>query len=368
MACYDNIIGLSRADCPCIDTAPGEGFDTSLSGLYMADLTPLDNLEGLEECGVGSVWDMLGKSRDEAVKIFVADTNAMLMNTFSSRRENFKGQIGEAVGRETLETSNTYAGIRLAFNPMRGGRIKITKIGTLFSGAGTLTLKIHNALNVQVWTGDVTISNGWTLNTLETAITLPTFVEFSNTHEYFLTYTYNPSNKPKLNKINCGCGGFVPWYDLSNPMWKNQHSGGRAWAGWMMCGGWTGNTLTDFDQATGNDGTIMNGLALQIELGCDIGQVLCNGTLDFETDPFAMSIAHAIRYKADSIMLQKLLGSTDLTRSNTINREYYKERRGEMTGRYNKMIDYITQSASLQNIDCLTCKDPHGMIVKPVLT
>lgn len=368
MACYDNIIGLSRADCPCIDTAPEEGYNTSLSGLYMTDLTPLDNLEGLAECGAGSVWDMLERSREDAVKAFIADTNAMMMDNFSPRREKFTGQIGEAVGRETLSTNNTYAGIRLAFNPMRGGRIKITKIGTLFSGAGTLTLKIHNSLNVEVWSGSVTIANGWVLNTLGEAIILPTYVDFSDTHEYFLTYTYNPSNLPKLNKINCGCGGFVPWYDLSNPMWKNQHSGGRAWAGWLMAGGWTGDTLTDFDQTITSTGTTMNGLALQIELGCDIGQILCNGSLDFDTDPLAMSIAYAIRYKADSIMVQKLLGSTELTRSNTINREYYKERRNEMNKGYMENIKYISQSASLQNIDCLTCKDPHGMIVKPVLT
>lgn len=368
MACYDNIIGLSRADCPCIDTAPAEGYNTSLSGLYLSDLSPLDSIEGLDECGVGSIWEIMDTSRTEGTNTFVADTNSLMMTTFAPKREKFTGQIGEASAREILSTDKTYVGATISCNPMRGGRIKITKIGTLFSGAGTLTLKIHNSLNVQVWTGSVTIANGWLLNTLSSPIILPTYIDFSELHEYTVSYEFNPANPPRLNKISCGCGGLVPWFDRANPMYKNSYTGGKAWANWIMVGGWQGDTLTDFDIAPATTGTYMNGLAFQIELGCDIGQVLCNGSLDFATDPFAMSIAFAIRYKTAEILASKLLGSTELTRTNMINREYLKEMRNEWGKKYNDITAYIAEQASLQQNDCLTCKDESGMSIRTVFS
>ena len=367
LTCYDNIIGLARVDCPCIEDAPPEGFSTSESGLYITDTPPFDSLSGYDECGDGSIWDMLDKSREEAIRTFVADSNALLMRNFTSRRERFTGQIGEATGRDAFSTENTYAGIRIACNPLRGGRIKITHIGTLFHGSGTLALTITNSLNVQVATATVDILNGWKLNTLATPIVLPTYIDFAEEHEYFITYQYNPSNQPRINKINCGCGGFVPWFKQDNPMWKSAHPGNRAWANWIQVGGWSGDTLTDFDLAPSSTNTQMNGLAIQVELGCDVGKVLCNGSLDYTSDPFALSIAYAIRYKAWEILGAKVLASTKLNRTNVINRETLQGFKREWNAKYAENVNNITQEAQMRQNDCLACREDSGMRVQTIL-
>lgn len=367
-SCYDNIIGLARADCPCIEAEPPAGYNTSTSGLFLADVPPFDALSGYEECGSGSVWDLMAKSREEAISTFIADTNSLLMRNFKPRRERFTGQIGEATGREAVESDKYYASLQIACNPLRGGRIKITHIGTLFHGAGTLDIAIYNSLNELVGEVEVEILNGWKLNLLETPIILPTYIDFDNKHEYYLTYEYNPDNKPRNNLIGCGCGGFVPWYDLERPMWKDAHPNNRAWANWIMVGGWTGNTLTDFDRVSGGSQMRGNGLAIQVELGCDIGQVLCNGSLDYDSDPFALSQAYAIRHKTSEIMASKLLASTDLNRMNMINREVLQALKREWNGQYSENVQYICQEAQLRQNDCLVCRDDNGLAVRTILS
>lgn len=370
MACYDNIIGLARADCPCVPAEPTNDFDTSESGIYITDLEPLDNLTGYSECGETSIWTILDKVRAEAVRTFKADTNALLMQTFAPRRERFSGQIGEASGREVFDTSKTYAGMRIACNPMRGGTLKITSIGTLFSGAGTLSLSIYNSLNAQVVAPfNVTIANGWTLNALATPIELPLHVNFDTRHEYFIVYTFNGSNPAKINNISCGCGGFVPWYSTDRPMWHNNNYGGsKSWANWMMAGGWEGDSLTDFDLCENTTTTKLNGLALGVELGCDISQILCKDTLDFTNDALALTMAYAIRWKAAELLASKLLMTTDLNRQNVINREALKDVRKEWQAKYNEATRYIAENAPLRQNDCVTCKDRVEMAVETVFT
>ena len=366
--CYNNIIGIARADCPCIPTDPPSGYNTSTSGLYLTDVAPFDSLQWDENCTDGSIWDLSAKAVSQAVTTFVADTNALLMRKFSPKREKFKGQIGEATGRETFNTEHTYAGNRLAFNPIRGGVAKITHIGTLFNGAGTVELNVYNALNELVATRTVDVLNGWKLNALSTPITLETYIEFSPKHEYFIVYTYNASNKPRQNNINCGCGGFVPWFDTNKPMWAQHHPGNRSWANWVQVGGWSGDTLTDFDQTANSTSTQMNGLALQIELGCDVGQVLCNGSLDFETDPFALSIAYAIRYKAWELLAARLLSSNTITRQTVVNREMLQALKKEWNASYAENVNYITQEAQVRQNDCLACRDESGFQVQTIFS
>lgn len=113
----------------------------------------------------------------------------------------------------------------------------------------------------------------------------------------------------------------------------------------------------------------MNGLALQVELGCDVGLVLCNEALDFTRDTLALSMAYAILWKSGEIAASLLLGSTRLTRTATANREFLKEQRAMFAKKYENNLDYVTQNAALSaSTDCLTCKDDIGMTVTTVFT
>lgn len=365
MACYDNIIGLARQDCPCFEVTPPDSFNTSLSGIYLADLKPLDTLAGYGECGEDSIWTIMQNAVSEATNMFIADTNAVLLQGFKERRTRFKGTIGERSSRETFTTTKTYAGLRIDCNPMRGGTLKITGIGTTFSSAGTVTFTLYNSVNEQVWTDDLDVTNGFELHILTTPIEVPLYIPFDDKHEYFLTYTHNPANPAKKNGINtCGCGGFRPYFNCGSPMWGNTYTGEKAWANWLMVGGWEGDALDEFDEADNVSNTYLNGLTLQVELGCDTSQLLCNGEMNFNTDALALTKAYAIRYKAASLLAAKILTSDKLIRANVVNRETWLKSQTEWEAQYEKAVFYIGENAETDANDCLVCRDPHGMEVR----
>lgn len=369
MACYDNIIGLSRNTCTCLPEAP-DGYNTSLSGLYLDELPLLDSLSGYDKCGVGTVWDLLSRARASAVSTFISDTNSLLMSRYSTRMSRHTGDIGEGAAKSKLTTTKQYAGIRIATRGTRGGTMKITQIGTLFSAAGTVTLKIFNSLNEQVG-DDIELEtiNGFKLNTLTTAVSLPMYIPYAPTQEYFLVYEYDSDNKPGLNSIDCGCGhlGEKPWYDTARPHFGKRFHGARAWGQWIMVGGWLGDSLTEFDQSSTSSGLDLNGLTLNVDLGCDLSQVLCNGSLNFNNDPLALTMAYAIRYAAAQEAASMLLTSTELLRVNTINRDALKALRSEWQDKYAKYCVSIADQAVIEQNDCLTCKDEHGMRIETIL-
>ena len=84
--CYENIIGLSRTECTCYDDDKPADFDTSESGLYLDELEPLDQLEGLDNCEKGSVWEAMEKARENAVRFFIQDTNSKLLQTYQTMK------------------------------------------------------------------------------------------------------------------------------------------------------------------------------------------------------------------------------------------------------------------------------------------
>jgi hypothetical protein len=324
-------------------------------------------LQGFESCGVGSVWDILAKARTDAVSSFQADSNSLLLNYYEPKRQYFKGQIGEAKATANVSTSETYAGVRIRCNPVRGAIMRINKVGTIFTSSGTFTLSVYNSLNTLVATRTLTKSNGFTVNTLATPIELPLYVDYDDNHEYYLVYTHDSNAPGRANKINCGCGGFKPYFDARRPMWSGrEYSNGSAWANWIMVSGWTGSAL-DFTDSPGANTQSMNGLFLDIDLGCDIGEVICKSNLDYTYDPLALTIAHTIRYKACHNVGQHLLSTVELNRQNVINREELKARMREWMEQYLQGLNYIAQNAKIDQNDCLTCRNKHGLAVKTIL-
>ena len=78
LPCLDNVIGLSSTNCNCWDDTKPVDFATlnaSSSGLYVAesDAIPLRWANSAADCENGGLWDLLIKSREKAIRGFVAD-------------------------------------------------------------------------------------------------------------------------------------------------------------------------------------------------------------------------------------------------------------------------------------------------------
>ena len=94
--CFENIIGLSRTDCECVEDRPVSA-GTSASGLY------LDELEGLSirladtkrDCGESSLWTMMARARENAVKDMVSDILACLNREAAIRRRSGSAIVGD---------------------------------------------------------------------------------------------------------------------------------------------------------------------------------------------------------------------------------------------------------------------------------
>lgn len=129
--CFDYIIGLSRSSCNCYPDRPID-FDTSLSGLYLDEFSPLDQLKGLENCENGSVWDKMANSRENAIRFFISDMNSKLQKKYLLKRKPFKGTIGNKTFTEDRVLVNPYNGIRVFCSDIISGYMKIKK-SILFS-------------------------------------------------------------------------------------------------------------------------------------------------------------------------------------------------------------------------------------------
>ena len=90
------------------------------------------------------------------------------------------------------------------------------------------------------------------------------------------------------------------------------------------------------------------------------------GTLNFTGNPLAMSIAHAINYKAGEIMALDILSSSRLNRNQLIGREVLIQNQAIWRGKYNEHVNYIVANADLTANDCLTCRSVAQMAVQGV--
>ena len=101
-------------------------------------------------------------------------------------------------------------------------------------------------------------------------------------------------------------------------------------------------------------------LTLTLRTQCDVSDTLCSGTLNF-SNPLALSIAHAIRYKTAELTADALLLDTRLNRQAIAKTEALREQRKVWQGRYSDLVNYVTAEADLHNSDCAVCKSVFDM-------
>lgn len=358
LTCYENVVGLSSKDCECLDNGNRpDDYNVSESGFFIDDLESLKDLQGLEDCD-SDLWKELIASLKTAKGNFIADTNALILREFKLSRGAYKGGIGEAKARTLVTRSNRYLGIRAAVATVRGARMKLNGIGVLLDQDATFPVFIYNNLNELIGTVQVTaVANRHTVTPVN--ITLPLHNKYSDPLEYFFIYdrqSLPPGATPRNNSIDCGCGRWKPSFSCNSPYYNGYQKGRQAWANWAMFGDFYGDTLIDFDDCSCTTGNGLNGLTLDVEFGCKIQEELCSGKMDFETNPLALSMAMAIRYRAGANLLTKLLSSGTFNAYTHLNADDLAADRIEYLESYNEHVAYIVSAINVQASDCLSCR------------
>jgi len=348
--CWNNIIGLSNLNCDCY--TPPVDYDVSQSGLYITDYLPVE-VVSKNICDT-TFWDTLERIRLNATNVFLADSQALLMNNYKLKRDPYIGGIGNPKNTNTMSlTAGKYAGCRIWCSNVRSGIFKITEIGTIFNQTGVIDVSIYNNLNELIDTIQLnTTANVFTRNIVD--IELPLSENNVDNLEYYFIYQIG-SNQPKNNAVKCNCGGIDFKFNRLKPYTHVVNYKGYEWAQWVMVGGYYGDSL-DFMNLTDCADNNLFGLTFGVEIKCKLTDVICKDSFDFDTNFLARASALAILHKSCDMVLGDKKIMSSFNRDDIINQETYDKERYIHQGKYTEMIKYITRNISITGTDCLDCR------------
>lgn len=363
MSCYDNIIGLAPTNYKCIVEVPEELRDTvqkSISGLFISDLGVLDILG--DEFRTSTMWTSLDQNRTQATLAFIAETNTLLQKKVRHRTNPYQGKIGEQTANSLVEyTGNKFQGVRLYCNNIKSAFIYIKNIELYFEGDNQRTLFIKDKYNNQIYFNDtIAPVNGKFIAKIDKKLLT---ANQDGSMEYFIYYN-NSESRAKNNRIVCpDCTGFKAPFDKTNLPFNQNYKSGIGWANWLMLQGIkfdNDSFFNVFDENVDVTWTAaqnaMNGIVLDVAIGCGIDDILCEQVQNFSINPFAMSIAKAIQLKTAELFTTYILSSNRISRTTLINHEQLAEMRQEWRMEYNEIINYITSNIEVSDSDCFNCR------------
>jgi hypothetical protein len=368
-SCLENIIGLSETTCECFEGAPA-GAATSQSNLMLDQLEglSLNLIESASDCEEGSIWDMMIKSRANAIINFKSDIMAALLSKYKHRRLPFSGIIGQQSFKSSLTITQGYAGVQIFSSIIVGGTITIRRIGLAFDSIATFPIYIYDRLTDDVVaTYDVTTAaNRVTWYTLDSPLVLQMNDTESSNPRYYLIYPTG-AYKPKDNIASCGCSGYRPVWNPSSPQYMPAHSYNKdRWAEFIMVTGIVGDAISDRENWATNG--YLNGLLVDADFKCSLTDIICTQNMDFETNELAYLIAYTIRFKAGDILVDKILSTGQINRFTMLDRESLYGKRNYYRAEYTKRIQYLVDQLNIRVNDCLMCNDFEDIVKTGILS
>jgi hypothetical protein len=374
-ACFDNVFGLSRRDCPCVADRPIEA-GISASGLYLDELPgmSLQLASQAQDCGDDSLWVKMDRARSAAFEDLQMELGACLDANTMPARQDGNSQIGDDKNatRTGIKLLRNYHGFTLQTAKVKGGHFKVTAIATAFKGTVPATI----AVNVYERTenSDDPLQS-YTLNCTSGKVVwndLPVPLELSMSElgtsnpRYWFVYEPTEGLQAMNTEISCGCGGFKPTWDLRNPQYmsRQQHNG-KIWAEWCMAAGTKGDSLADRSEWTVENPSM--GIMLRVQFACDIVSSFCADVPNYAFDPIQKVIAHAGRFRAGAILLQDILTSTKINRYTMTAGDQLEKLRDQYDKEFrDRVLEYLCPTLSENgNInrfgDCRRCLDRQGL-------
>lgn len=359
-SCWDNIIGITRKEDFCIDDVDRPvDYNISKSGLYIDELKGI-NLRFVQDLGTQNssddLWTKIERAKENAIRTFQMDILSEIRKLNSPRIDLFKGNIGSQKYTRNLALTQTYAGVRMYCNAIRGGYFHLTGINTIFATTGAISISLYSNLSpdpIETFTLN-TIANRVESNALN--ITLPLWNdEYDNLEYYFI---YEPTQTPKDNQPTCGCGGVQWCFNRTRPCFADGKAVKDRWRQFAMVGGITGDDITlREDWATTQ---AMNGLILIGQYKCNPSIYFCNDDADYENNDYDIAVAYSIDYKTGEFLMDEFLDTQEITRFTALGLEAIDNLRTEYNARYIAMINYLRDNLDVNRFGCLKCKPAMG--------
>ena len=327
LECFGDIVGLK----------PG---DISDSGIYITDLEAISTIYGgLVESGEAvDVDEVLENARRVAILQLNSDLTTLMLR-YSKPRKNFTGKVGSSKYIRRGNDTGT-SGIRIVCAPIRNAQMSITAINTLFSQAGAINVNLANNYNDTVLTYNVnTTANRVRRNALVAPPELPLFMPEVDNVEYYL---YHDNSLPFLdNRITCSsCRKF--YFNAAAPKFK-----AHGFESYLMVGGYNGDPTTK-DTAV-NSG---KGLLPEINIKCQIDNVICDEEIDYVYNPMAQAMAQAVMFKAGSVVVWTLTRNSTLSRELMGDPESFREAGSYYERKYREVVSFLSKNMPITH-DCI---------------
>ena len=334
---FKKIIGLSRQDCECIPQ-PGASLDvsftgvidiaTSLSGLF------LDEVEGLSlkladagrDCGDGSVWEVMDKARENAIKHFETDTLSRMSEAYDEARQAYVGTVGTLSYRGRIEEGDQ--GLKVQRADLPGTTFFIEKVGAIVNYDGQVELSFL-AVEADPQTGKdaivrksfVVVCSAYTPTLLE----LPNPVRVPmNGEEFVVDLELITGGQALANSVPCGCG-------LKDTILGKYFPP----KGWPSSAG----------------GVILDG-----SITCDAMSVVYR---NYKTKQNVQKvIGFALQYKAAELLLEAIAASGEINRFTMMSRETLWGKRNHYRAEYATRLDYLSgvNGYDIKLASCYACK------------
>ena len=350
MACLTNIVGITKSECECIvaglTTEEKEALAVSTSGLYMDDLPGgihMKALKHIDSCK--TFMQMATGARDNAIRMLEDDLVVALNNKYSKSKRAFVGSIGRMSYAATLGTSGRYQGIRIQPWDYSDGMITLHRFYMAVNATVNFTLRLYRVprntvMGEEIASWPITATaNTWFTQNLTVPLKLP-LIYNSELVEYWFIYDLEEPGTPfapKDNKIECSTcdqatgklGDFV-----------------NAW----------GVQFDDLNALNNHSSDVYaHGLSLGVSIKCDNESLFCREYND--QDAIAVTMAHAVRFKAGELLIEDVLKSPDVNRYTTMAREYNWGKRNHFRAEYDSRIQYLAQTINVDESNCYVCRE-----------
>lgn len=344
LECLDQLVGVSDADCPCFEDGRPSGYDESKSNLFIGDLVDLRMMDAANSCEDGTVWDMGAKALRKASTNFQGNLLQCFADKHEARR-SYIGHLAEITHTQQRKPSGVWAGIKIVPHPdITSGEIEIMRLGTVFSttGTGTVTVLVYDQAELlQTITLD-TSANDLHQNNLSPRITLPFRRDGIGHQAFYLLYEAGEAPIPRNNELICSCNSGV----------KNHI------AQWAEVSGVQGDD-TDVRSEWNLDDQYAFGLVPDVTFRCVGTDAICEGELDFASNPNAMTIAQHIQFAAAANLIGQILRSPDPNVFTLHSSDELTALRKEYQGEANARLAGLCKT--MHPGSCFKCKNKGGV-------
>lgn len=360
MDCLDNIIGLSQTTCECLteNESDSEISNESASGVWLDELDGfnINVAKSADNCAKGGLWERMSKSVELAKQDFITNLLGCVNQRFQMRAEIFSGQLGSEDFKNTQSLSNDFVGLMIKPFQLKGGYIKLKRIGIVINNSVAVTVKVYRSVNrvgtlINSYTTDAPVTgNQLTWLTLTEALELPMW-SYGGTVEYYIVLEMNGTFQPKDNVRDCGCGGVQ-----------------RPYLQWLNFHGTKGNNPASFSSFTQTKS--LNGIVIDVDVRCKASEIICSSEhpLDFSDDAKSRDMAFAIRYRAAAKLYADIISSEKIDRFTMLNREHMDMMITAWNAEYSNWIKWFCENVNVGVNDCLICRDGKKMYKGIIMT